>query len=218
MENNSRYQVFFDFDNTITPFDVLDDIILRFSRNRKWVSLEKAWKQGRIGSKKCLEGQIKQVRMTRQELLRYLSKIRVPKHFSKLFSYLRGHKIGAAILSDDFSFVIKSVLRNNGIKGIKIYANKLRFSGSRLLPEFPYTDNHCKRCGHCKKNNLLRNTAKDKIIIYIGDGLSDTCPAKEADIVFAKGSLLKYLRRENRPCIAYKDFRDIYAYLRRAKQ
>ncbi len=37
--------VFFDFDNTITTFDVLDDMLARFSRNDNWIKLEEQWKK-----------------------------------------------------------------------------------------------------------------------------------------------------------------------------
>ena len=34
-----HYVAFFDFDNTITTYDILDDIIARFSRDDGWVEL-----------------------------------------------------------------------------------------------------------------------------------------------------------------------------------
>ena len=56
--------VFFDFDNTLTSFDVLDALIERFSINEDWKALERAWQAGRIGSKECLEGQLRSIRVT----------------------------------------------------------------------------------------------------------------------------------------------------------
>jgi len=40
----SNCRVFFDFDNTMTTSDVLDDVIRRFSINDKWIALENVWK------------------------------------------------------------------------------------------------------------------------------------------------------------------------------
>ncbi|MEW6171254.1 MAG: hypothetical protein AB1472_06850 [Candidatus Omnitrophota bacterium] len=68
-----RYSVFIDFDNTITPFDILDDIVERFSINKNWVALEKKWKEGKIGSQECLEGQLSLVRISKNALLKYLA-------------------------------------------------------------------------------------------------------------------------------------------------
>lgn len=207
--------VFFDFDNTISHFDVLDDIISRFSINNEWERLEKLWEAGKIGSKECLEGQLRQVRITRRELSRYLSEIKIDPYFDKLIATLKHEGIKPVILSDNFSFIIKSVLENNGITGLKIYSNKIKFYKDRIVPSFPYSNRFCKRCAHCKRKQLLKNNIRDKIIIYIGDGNSDICPAENSDIVFAKGSLLDYLRKKRRLCLAFKDLKDIYEDLRR---
>jgi 2,3-diketo-5-methylthio-1-phosphopentane phosphatase len=206
--------VFFDFDNTITPFDVLDDIIERFSVNKDWVTYEQAWKKGEIGSRVCLQKQMRSVRITRRELLSYLSGIRIDPHFRELFDMLIREGIKPVILSDNFSFIVNFILANNGIKGAKVYANALKFSQNRLMPSFPYTNKHCLRCAHCKKKNLLKKEVQDKIIMYIGDGMSDVCPAQYAHIVFAKGSLLEYFRRQKRLCVAFRNPEDIYTYFR----
>jgi 2,3-diketo-5-methylthio-1-phosphopentane phosphatase len=211
----SDCRIFFDFDNTITPFDVLDDIIQRFSVNKDWMKWEKRWKAGKIGSRECLKRQLGSVRITKEGLSRYLSRVKLVTYFNKLINLLKREGIKPIILSDSFSFVIKSFLNTNGFKGIKIYSNRVRFDGNRLLPSFPYANRRCSRCAHCKRKHLLENSLKDKIIIYVGDGRSDICPAQEADIVFAKGELLKYFRKKNKLCVAFDDFRGIYDYLRR---
>lgn len=214
LPNLSECMVFFDFDNTITNFDVLDDIIRRFSVNKTWINFERAWKKGRIGSKKCLEGQLRSVRISKKNLAQYLSMITIDPHFLKFFAMLKREGIKPVILSDDFTFIIKSILENNGLKGIKIYANELRFEGDRLTPIFPYANRYCHRCAHCKKKNLLRRDVRDKIIMYLGDGLSDICPAINSHIVFAKGKLLRHLRKKRMLCMAFDNLEDICDYFR----
>jgi len=64
----------------------------------------------------------------------------------------------------------------------------------------------------------LANVNKDSIIIYIGDGHSDICPARYADIVFAKEDLLKYYRDTESTCFAYRSLKDVYDYFKRSME
>jgi 2,3-diketo-5-methylthio-1-phosphopentane phosphatase len=210
----SKCLVFFDFDNTITPFDVLDVIIKRFSINKDWMLLEKAWRAGKIGSRVCLERQLHSVRLNKVDLLRYISGIKIDPYFPKLFAMLRREGIKPVILSDSFTFIIESILKNNHISNVKVYANHLKFYRGRLIPFFPYINRRCQRCAHCKKKNLLKKEIRDKIIIYVGDGFSDICPAEYSDMVFAKGRLLKHFRKRKKLCIAFNSIKDIYNYFR----
>ncbi len=212
--NLSKCAVFFDFDNTITPFDVIDDIVERFSVNEKWRKIEKDWKQGKIGSRECLEGQFNEVRIGKNDFIRYLSGIKIDKHFPKILALLKRRKVFAAIVSDSSSFIIGNILKNNGIKGIKVYSNRLRFEKDRLILDFPHFNKRCPKCANCKKSHLRKSAIRDKIFIYIGDGLSDICAARCADIVFAKASLLKYFRKHNKKCFKFDTLETVYNYLK----
>ncbi|MDD5085180.1 MAG: MtnX-like HAD-IB family phosphatase [Candidatus Omnitrophica bacterium] len=200
--------VFIDFDNTITAFDVLDDIIKRFSVNNEWVALENAWQEGKIGSRECLDGQIRLVKINKSALLRYLAGVKLDPGFKKLLNFFDKKGVRPIIVSDSFSTIIKEVLEQHKADGMKIYANRLQFTDDGLVPVFPYTNLKCpRRAAHCKARHL--SEAKGKTKVYIGDGLSDICAAEKSDIVFAKGSLLKYLRGKNIHCIPFKNLGDI---------
>jgi 2,3-diketo-5-methylthio-1-phosphopentane phosphatase len=207
-------RVVFDFDNTITDFDVLDDIIERFSINNNWVKLEKAWLEKKIGSEECLRGQLRGVRISRKDLFRYLDRIKISPYFAKLIKLLYSNGVRVDILSDNFSPLIRRVLCNNGIKGVRLYANNLRFAHNHLIPLFPHKNTACILCAHCKTNNLPSRNSKDKILLYIGDGNSDICPAKEADIVFAKGSLAKHFKEKGLNYRRFSSIKDIYNYFK----
>lgn len=208
-----KYKVFFDFDNTITTFDVLDLVIEHFSADRDWEKLEKDWRAGHIGAKECLEGQLKSLRLSRNTLNEYLSHIKLDPYFKKLLAFFRKRGIHPVILSDSFSPIIKRVLENNGIRGLKVYANRLKFSNGRLIPSFPFFTKECSRCAHCKRRHITNG--RNKKTVYIGDGLSDICPSEEADLVFAKGSLLDHLSKANRPCVAFENLEGVYDYFKR---
>ena len=211
----SECAVFFDFDNTITDFDVLDNIVENYSVDKKWVTFEKAWKRGEIGSRECLSGQFRSVRIDKKDLTRYLSKIKIDPYFKKIVALLKKSGVDPIIVSDSFSLFLKSILKNNGIGSIKIYSNEIKVSGNKLIPSFPYQHKTCKVCGNCKMGHLSKNGAAEKVLIYIGDGLSDLCPAKNSDIVFAKGNLKRYLTKEGKPFLSFDNLKDVYSFLRR---
>lgn len=211
----SDSRIFFDFDNTITSVDVIDDMIKRFSVRDDWMGLEKKWQLGEITTIECLNGQIKWLRISHQELTKYLKTIQIDPYFPKLIDLLCREGTTPVILSDNFEPIIKIILENNGIKGLPIYANRLRFYKDQLFPSFPYQNPDCPFCAHCKKIHLQKTDySQEKKIIYIGDGRSDFCPAMESDVVFAKDSLLRYLIKNKRPCVEFRDLSDVYEHLK----
>lgn len=205
--------VFFDFDNTITTFDVLDDMLTRFSRNDNWMALEEDWKKGKIGSLECLKGQVEGISLTENALDKYLTGIKLDPDFKKLVSFLKEKRIKTFIVSDNFDYVLKKILDNNGISGLGVYTNSLNITGDRLIPSFPLTDEKCGDCAHCKKATLRKNIAAGSTSIYIGDGQSDVCASQDADIVFAKGYLKDYYKAKGLSHIPFNGLKEVYDYL-----
>ncbi len=208
--------VFFDFDNTIATCDVFDDMVMRFSKDKHWLNLEKRWREGKIGSMECLAGQLEGIRITKRALDRHLSGIKLDPYFKRLAHFLDAKGIKKIILSDNFDYILKRILNHNSLKKLKVYSNKLQFAKDRLIPSFPFRSNNCKVCAHCKTKNLLANVDKDSIIIYIGGGNSDICPAEYADIIFAKKDLLKYCKDKKLECVRYDSLREGYNYFKRS--
>ena len=215
---SKKHVVYFDFDNTITLFDVFDDMLLKFAVDDKWEDLEEKWKRGEIGSKECLGGQLESIRVTKPKFDKYLDSVKIDPYFKRLLGLFRRKKVKAAILSDNFDYILKRILKIHGISRIKIYSNKAKIMGNRIIPSFPFHDKGCPRCGHCKKNNLARDIDnKGKVVYYyVGDGRSDICPSRYADIVFAKGFLDRYLRKKRAYHVPISGLEDVYRYFKRA--
>ena len=213
--NPKKCIVFFDFDNTIATCDVFDNMLLLFSRDDRWIELEKRWKSGRIGSKTCLEGQLRGMDLTKTSLDAYLPKIKLDPYFKQVYKFLQARKIKTFVLSDNYDYIINCVLRLNGIKKLKVYANKLSFRKGKVVTDYPFKNKDCLICAHCKTKNLLAKASKGCIIIYVGDGQSDACPAKYAHVVFAKDHLLAHLKNSNLDYMVFHNLKDVSVYLKR---
>jgi len=214
---NKNRIVFFDFDNTITVSDVLDDIIERFSGSDEWKALEERWKKGEIGSRECLKGQVEGIRVSKEELDRHFTTIKLDPYFKKLAELLASKNIKSVILSDNFDYILKGILKVHDLdKNFDVYCNSVKLDGDRLIPSFPFSNDKCGNCGHCKKTNLEKIASAGEATFYIGDGLSDRCASRKAGTVFAKADLRDYLKKEGVWHIPFEDLKDVYEHFKEA--
>jgi 2,3-diketo-5-methylthio-1-phosphopentane phosphatase len=145
----------------------------------------------------------------------FLDSQEIDPTFTSFMKFCNERELAYYILSDGMDYYIKRILERNGIVGVPCYANTLELvpvhgtSNVKFVPSFPYTDEVCDRCASCKRNHMLSLSSDDDIIVLIGEGYSDKCPARYADVVFAKDELLKYCRQENISYFEYTTFADI---------
>jgi len=113
------------------------------------------------------------------------------------------------IVSDNFDLIIGHILRQNGLGDVPFRANHLELESGRLIPSFPFGDPGCPDCAHCKKTHFAPPKRDGRRVVYVGDGRSDICPSLVADTVFAKASLLTYLRKASIPCIPFASLGEV---------
>jgi 2,3-diketo-5-methylthio-1-phosphopentane phosphatase len=214
-ENKNNLMVFFDFDNTITTTDVIDDMLARFSKDDGWKELEKRWQREEIGSHECLKGQVEGIRIRKEMLDEYLSTIRIDPYFKKLLRLFESRGIPCLIVSDNFDYMVKGVLERNDIPDIEVYCNKTDISGDKLNPSFPFANKKCGDCANCKKTHLLKKKRDGVKTVYIGDGRSDVCASRVSDVVFAKDYLKELFKKEGLPHIAIDSLKDVYEHYTR---
>ena len=206
-----RPVLYFDFDNTITLGDVLDTVIERFSVTTNWREWEAAWQEGRMTTSECLARQMGDLRVSSVELLRFVSTVAIDPAFTEIVTFAARNEVELTIVSDNFSPLIHEILRSNGLSAIPVLANELTFRGDVVEAHFPLRDSLCLRCAHCKAQHLRR--ILDRTRIYIGDGLSDVCPALVADVLFAKDSLAAEMTRRGLPFLPFRMLSDVKKFL-----
>jgi 2,3-diketo-5-methylthio-1-phosphopentane phosphatase len=206
-------RIFSDFDGTIAVEDVGSRLFRTFV-GAQANEIVQHYLDGSITARVCLTRECEAVESATQgEVERFIDQFSLDPTFRGFVEYCRGRGIPLVVLSDGLDFYVEQLLKNNGLGDLPFFSNHLEFilSGAvtKLVPSFPHTDAECLLCGNCKRNHLLTLSADDDIIVYIGDGISDRCPVRYADIVFAKGSLIRYCQEQNVTYHEFKDFDDV---------
>ena len=214
-------RLFSDFDGTISLNDVGDAMFERFG-GETCKEIVRQYRDATMSAVECFKRECDACGTIQvDDLNRFLDEQGIDRSFVDFVQFCREENVAFCIVSDGMDYYIKRILERSGVGDIPYFANVLQLvpvdstDRVRLIPSFPYRDEVCDRCACCKRNHLLTMSADDDIIIYIGEGYSDRCPARYADIVFAKDDLLRYCRDENISFYEFDIFSDIAARLRK---
>ena len=207
---NIKY-IFSDFDGTISKYDVVHKFIHNFAEGEVDTA-EKLWCEGKLSTKECFNIQLQKVKTLTPEVLeKFLDEIEIDPYFVEFYRLVKKENKELIVLSDGFDCFIEKVFKNHNLSDIKVYSNHLETYIENGFLRFKLTSpNHNLNCSigsGCCKCKAAEKYSKN--FIYIGDGLSDRCIAKKADLLFAKKSLEVFCKNENVSYLPYKTFQDI---------
>ena len=209
-----RYFIACDFDGTITDEDTLDLLVQRFAPG-VWESMEAALLSGELSLTQVMEEEFRQVRVTEREAVDYvLSRARVRHGFAEFVEWTsaQGHEL--VIVSAGIRTLIDPILAAAGLPYLHIHAGDALLTTEGALFSFPPSSADClDECGHCKRGTIRAHEPFPGPLVYVGDGFSDFCPAREADIVFARASLATHLEGEGVHFHPFEDFDTVTSVL-----
>ena len=209
-QEESQWNVFCDFDGTVSRVDVTDSLLEAFALPA-WRDLEEEWKAGRIGSLECMQRQVELMRCDRRTLDAHLAQIDIDPAFPAFVAYCEERQLPLQIVSDGMDYVIKFILRRHRLGHLPVYANRLESRGSdQYTLTFPYAHKKCPMAaGTCKCHLMEMNWQDGYPALMIGDGASDFCAAQKADMVFAKAKLCDFCRNQGIQYQKFDDFREV---------
>lgn len=216
MDTIKQFKIFVDFDGTITLKDVGEHLFLNFGDETEVNNILQRIKSSEINfiqGWKELFNVIKNVPFDKIE--NFVSIIEIDETFHNLVSFSKQNNFDIYVLSDGFEFYLKQILKKENLDEIKFYCNKTIINeNGYLTPVFPYRDEECTKCANCKRNHIIENSSDDDFTVYIGNGISDQCPAQYCDFIFAKDSLLKFCEKERISFFPYHNFDDVIIRLK----
>ncbi|NMB11275.1 MAG: MtnX-like HAD-IB family phosphatase [Firmicutes bacterium] len=148
---------------------------------------------------------------TREEMIRAIDeKAELDPYLVEFVEYCRKQQYHLEIVSDGLDIYINHLLGKHQLDYIPYTSNRLVFADGKARLESPFRSGFCGLCGNCKKQRVLAaRKANADCVVYIGDGISDECPAAISDIVFAKNQLLAYCQEHDLPAIPFENFSEV---------
>ena len=200
-----RLLAFLDYDGTATTREC-NEVVLQALVGDAWRPFEDEVRAGRMGHAECFDRQIGLVEAPRAELLGAMSAAAEPAPgLAAFLAAVRGGGGRAVVVSAGFREVIEEFWGRHGLPEVELVASELDGSGPSGGPPYrvAYSPRlgDCPRCGpgSCKAAVLRELRRPGDTVWVFGDGASDLCPAREADLVFARGHLAELCAAEGLP-------------------
>lgn len=215
-------RVYCDFDGTVCLQDVGEQFFFAFAGEKAEQNIQRLLSD-EITMQEWLTELCEAIPSLRQkEFMDFVDQFVIDPHFIEFVRFCKEQEISLMVLSDGLDAYIERVLSNAGLNHVPFFANHAEFLNvhgrEKLAVTFPYTDAECNLCGNCKRNHMLNTSADDDIIVYVGDGYSDRCPVKYADVVFAKQQLVKHCQKQNITYFEFNHFGDVQVKMKEIVQ
>jgi len=208
---SSNYNIFIDFDGTVTSSDVGYEMFRKFTGGKTQPIVDR-YRRGEVNSHQCLKTECEIWNRSDppvQEVLDYLRRQEITPGFGEFIEILKRQNTGHYIVSEGFDFYIDAILDFNGFSNIERKTNSAEYSNGKIEPEFPYMASGCGECSNCKGYHIKTLNDPRSAAVFIGDGHSDFHGAEAADLVFARSFLKDSLRKLGRFHFNYDTFYDI---------
>ncbi|MEN8192607.1 MAG: MtnX-like HAD-IB family phosphatase [Bacteroidota bacterium] len=204
-------KIFVDFDGTIAKKDVGDHLFMEFGDLEIINEIAERWIAGDISSSVFWDELFESLPdIDKSDMDKFVDLMEIEDGFYEFLELCNKSNIEIIVVSDGLDYYIDRIFTKNNLSHLTVYTNQLHFiENQRMKPAFPFMDEECKICANCKRNHIINHSSDDDITIYIGDGLSDTCPAQYVDYIFAKRSLLKFCEKNRISFYPFKNFHDV---------
>ena len=213
MIRNQGISVFIDFDGTITKRDTLQFLLDEFGREA-WRPIEERVDRGELDEARALQMEMDLVNTSLEEALRSLDgNIEIDPHFAEFLEWCGQNKTRTTIVSGGFRRFIHRVLPEEVSGGIEVLANEIDIKDGRWVVVPLGRWEECRQCNHCKRTAVLEAKRAGDTTVYIGNGNTDICPARSADVVIARDRLAAAMRDEGRKHYEFDDFLDVKNHL-----
>jgi len=201
--------VVIDFDGTICPQDVSEEILQAFALP-EWWDIDLEFQRGEIGSRECLIRQAALLSGGQEEMLHYaIEHFPLEPSFAPFVAWARERGIEPAVASDGMGFYVEPMLRAGGVPGLPVLTNAAGPDGPANGFTFPSGHPVCVGCGTCKMRIVQGYRERVGPVAFVGEGHTDRYGALYSDVVFAKKHLPEICRADGVPFLPWETFDDV---------
>jgi len=218
MANEKKLILISDFDGTVSKKDFFHMVIETFLSEKSL----KPWNdylEKKITHLEALTGIFSQIRVSREELDKFISTIDIDEYFYGTLEICRRYGVPVYLCSAGTKYYIEKrigkILKQYDIRLISNDAVYSPEQGLRLIAPDKSDPFYHPDIGISKQMLVKKLKSEGYFTIYAGDGIPDFAPAKTADVVFAKDVLLELCKKEGIRTQQFNNFKDISDYIKR---
>ena len=205
-----------DFDDTAAQQNVAHLVLDRFSET-DWRPLLDMFHQGSIKPKDYFEMPFRPITAAKHDMQAYVRETaRLSPGFPELADFCMDGGIELAVVTYGLDFYVEALLETADLQRLPTYAVGAKFSDQGIEFDYRYTRKDCTEWGNCKCSVVDGYRDRGYQVYYAGDGISDYCPARRADFIFAKSRLLDMCLKESLPNRELRDYLQQHANGRKA--
>ena len=216
--NGNRPAVICDFDETTAVENVAHLILNQSPGAMSWEELRSQSQSNDISFREYQEESFRRAGLNleqMQDLVRRKATLRA--YFKELSQLCQTHNIPLAIVTVGLDFYVDALLDREGLSHIPRYSASTSFSADGIEFEYSHSwdgtgassQETCSRWGTCKCAVVTMYKRMGHSVIYVGDGVSDYCPASIADFVFARSLLAQVCKDKELRYAEFQDFKDV---------
>lgn len=215
---NNGWALLLDFDGTVT-FEDTDAVVaertLPAERLATFSRLIRSYEALEIGLVAYFEQYLELVALPPEELQELAAEVPARPGAAELVRFCNNAGIEVRIVSEGIDLLVEPAAKAAGLAAVPISCNRARREDGRWRLEPAAGAEPCPRCLSCKGALVRRLRAEGQRVVVVGDGASDLCGAREADLVLGRGSLAKHCQRESIPHHLWETFDDVRRTLNR---
>ncbi len=194
-----------DFDGTITERDTLDEMC-RIYAPAEWAAAESDLQQRTMTLREVIAAEFAPIRGDHDTIVsETVDRAEIRAGFADFVRAAEEAGDRIVIVSSGFESVIRPVLEREGLGHLEVVAHDVRFTPDGGVVDFRHGE-PCPVCGEECKRSVVDAMRDGRKVAYVGDGYSDRCASKAADIRFARRALAQHLDREGVDYIRFDDF------------
>ena len=216
MKRDHPWLVLVDFDGTLTLRDadfVIADALLGEQGRAVYGPLAHAYESLEIGIVEYFDGYLAGLGAGPGDIARCAAEVPVRPGLAELARWCEGAGVDLRLVSEGIDLYIEPVLEACGLSDLEVSCNLASFDGERYQVAPPPDAESCERCLNCKGVHVRRAQDLGRRVAVVGNGSSDLCGARLADLVLARDILLEHCEREGIACVAWDSFEDVRAAL-----
>lgn len=201
-----------DYDGTISLVDIGDELLARHYSDKAEIARRDAqYDAGLIGSRELMRWDMDVLPRAAEVLRAEAAQMPQDASFAMFVRAVRDRGALVEVVSDGLGFYVRSNLVALGLGDVPVATNDNTVSDGGAGLTFPYSHPACFVCGTCKRERVRLHHEAGRVVVFVGDGMSDRFAAAHADVVFAIGALVRICAAEGWPFHEWRDFADVRA-------